>query len=286
MYSVTSCDLRVLMDQPTDPIPSHDPPGRQHDRWFGRPQRRRLPQGAVRPVAVVVIDVLGQHRLQDAHTVLARSCSGSRGGPALRGCGDTPGRVSPASRSTSARISAVIVGRPTLVRVAPAAPRQLLVPAQQRFGPAPIRWVSGCRIGSWRRCRSSGITGMGVELHCAPGRRIAAAQIKAIVRRLLSRLQQTSAQASRTNANHRSLSRSSAFWSLVTIIVYYVRTHTRTPFGIYSGPSRSRAGGGHRGEYVKLCVQRARAMRASDEVTGARSEGLGLHARPWRHADP
>src|SRR5512132_221361 len=56
--------------------------------------------------------------------------------------------------------------------------------------------------------------------------------------------------------------------------------------GIYSGPSRSRAGGGHRGEYVKLCVQRARAMRARDEVTGATSEGLGLHARPWRHADP
>ena len=27
-------------------------------------------------------------------------------------------------------------------------------------------------------------------------------------------------------------------------------------------------------------------MRASDEVTGATNEGLGLHARPWRHADP
>jgi hypothetical protein len=30
-YSVTSCDLRVLMDQPTEPIPSHDAPGRHDD---------------------------------------------------------------------------------------------------------------------------------------------------------------------------------------------------------------------------------------------------------------
>ena len=56
--------------------------------------------------------------------------------------------------------------------------------------------------------------------------------------------------------------------------------------GIYSGRSRSKASGGRRGGYVKLCVYRARAVRASDEVTGATSEGLGLHARPWRHADP
>jgi hypothetical protein len=55
---------------------------------------------------------------------------------------------------------------------------------------------------------------------------------------------------------------------------------------IYSGPSRFKASGGHCWGYVKLCVHRARAMRASDEVTGATNEGLGLHARPWRYADP
>jgi hypothetical protein len=41
---------------------------------------------------------------------------------------------------------------------------------------------------------------------------------------------------------------------------------------IYSGPSRFKASGGHRWGYVKLCVHRARAMRASDEVTGATNE--------------
>jgi hypothetical protein len=56
--------------------------------------------------------------------------------------------------------------------------------------------------------------------------------------------------------------------------------------GIYSGPSRFKASGGHCWGYVKLCVHRARAMRASDEVTGATNEGLGLHSRPWRYADP
>jgi hypothetical protein len=29
-YSVTSCDLRILMDQPTEAISPHDPPSR-HD---------------------------------------------------------------------------------------------------------------------------------------------------------------------------------------------------------------------------------------------------------------
>jgi hypothetical protein len=55
---------------------------------------------------------------------------------------------------------------------------------------------------------------------------------------------------------------------------------------IYSGPSRFKASGGHCWGYVKLCVHRGRAMRASDEVTGATNEGLGLHSRPWRYADP
>ena len=38
-YSVTSCDLRILMDHPTESISSHDPPSRRDDRWFGGPQR-------------------------------------------------------------------------------------------------------------------------------------------------------------------------------------------------------------------------------------------------------
>jgi hypothetical protein len=42
-YSVTSGDLRVLMDQPTDSISSRDTPSRQDDRWFGGPERWRLP---------------------------------------------------------------------------------------------------------------------------------------------------------------------------------------------------------------------------------------------------
>jgi hypothetical protein len=36
-YSVTSCDLRVLMDQPTESISSRDLPGRQVDRLI-RPE--------------------------------------------------------------------------------------------------------------------------------------------------------------------------------------------------------------------------------------------------------
>jgi|GEM_PF-6012921 len=38
-YSVTSCDLRILMDHPTESISSHDPPSRRDDRWFGGPER-------------------------------------------------------------------------------------------------------------------------------------------------------------------------------------------------------------------------------------------------------
>jgi hypothetical protein len=35
--SVTSCDLRMLMDQPTEAISSRDPSRRWDDRWFGGP---------------------------------------------------------------------------------------------------------------------------------------------------------------------------------------------------------------------------------------------------------
>gem|GEM_PF-5551063 len=51
------------MDEPTESIPPRNPSAWQDDSWFGGPERWRLPQGAVRAVAVVMIDVLGQHSL-------------------------------------------------------------------------------------------------------------------------------------------------------------------------------------------------------------------------------
>jgi hypothetical protein len=49
------------MDQPTKAISLHDPSGRRHDNGHAGSERRRLPQGAVRAVAVVMIDILGQY---------------------------------------------------------------------------------------------------------------------------------------------------------------------------------------------------------------------------------
>jgi hypothetical protein len=71
---VTSCDLRVLMDQPTEAISSHDPRRRRQDNWHAGSAWRRLPQGAMRAVAVVVVNILGQHRhqlpaAQDQHLI-------------------------------------------------------------------------------------------------------------------------------------------------------------------------------------------------------------------------
>ena len=63
-YSVTSGGLSVLMDQPTESISSHDAPSRHEGKWFAGPQRCRLPQSAMRAMAVVVIGVLVQHRHQ------------------------------------------------------------------------------------------------------------------------------------------------------------------------------------------------------------------------------
>jgi hypothetical protein len=54
-----SCDLRVLMDQSTEPILSDDPPSRRQDSWSVGLERWCLPQRAVRAVAVVVVGVLG-----------------------------------------------------------------------------------------------------------------------------------------------------------------------------------------------------------------------------------
>jgi hypothetical protein len=64
-----SCDLRVLMDQPAESISSRDPSSRRDDRWFGGAKRWGLPQGAVRAVAVVMVDISGQHppQLPTAH---------------------------------------------------------------------------------------------------------------------------------------------------------------------------------------------------------------------------
>jgi hypothetical protein len=59
-----SCDLRVLMDQSTEANSLHDPPRRRQDNWHAESEWRRLPQGAMRAMAVVVIGVLGQHRPQ------------------------------------------------------------------------------------------------------------------------------------------------------------------------------------------------------------------------------
>jgi hypothetical protein len=63
-YSVTSCDLRILMDQPTKAISSHDPRRRRQGDWHGGSEWRFLLQGAVRAVAVVMVGVLGRHRPQ------------------------------------------------------------------------------------------------------------------------------------------------------------------------------------------------------------------------------
>jgi hypothetical protein len=59
-----SCDLRVLMDQSTEPIPSGNPSSQRDDQWFGGPERWGLPQGPVWAMEVVMVGVLGQHRPQ------------------------------------------------------------------------------------------------------------------------------------------------------------------------------------------------------------------------------
>jgi hypothetical protein len=57
-YSVTSCHLRILMDQPTKSISPHHPPSRHDDRWLARPHWRQLSQGTVWAVNVVMVDEL------------------------------------------------------------------------------------------------------------------------------------------------------------------------------------------------------------------------------------
>jgi hypothetical protein len=74
------------MDQSTESIPSHNPSGPQDGR-FGGPDWWCLPQGAVWPVAVVMMDVLGQHSPQlptseDQHPVKHLTPNGAH--PPLR----------------------------------------------------------------------------------------------------------------------------------------------------------------------------------------------------------
>jgi hypothetical protein len=69
-----SCDLRVLMDQPTKVISSHHPPRRRQNNGLAGLEWRRLPQRAVWAVAVVMVDILGQYRpqlpaAQDQHPI-------------------------------------------------------------------------------------------------------------------------------------------------------------------------------------------------------------------------
>ena len=86
-YSVASCDLRILMDQPTESISPGDGPSRQDDSGFDRPEWWHLSQGTMWTVNVVVIGVLSQHGLQlsaseDEHPVQHLTPNGAD--PSLR----------------------------------------------------------------------------------------------------------------------------------------------------------------------------------------------------------
>jgi hypothetical protein len=185
-------DLRVLMDQPTESIPSRNPSAWQDDMWFGGPERWRLPQGAVRAVAVAMVGILGQYSLQlpapeDEHPVQhlppnsadpsahprpgrggtparsgptgsvpeqhrhgegwPRRCwpgSCSRAGPAHRGRGVPPGRVLPGQPQHQSPDLQRHAWTTRPVWVAPAAPDQVAMPAQQRgrlHEPPPPDWA-------------------------------------------------------------------------------------------------------------------------------------------------
>ena len=59
-YWVTSCDLRVLMDQPTETVVPDHPPTEATVGTAGWSQWWRLPQRPMGPMAVVVLGILTQ----------------------------------------------------------------------------------------------------------------------------------------------------------------------------------------------------------------------------------
>jgi hypothetical protein len=73
---VTLCDLGILTDQAAEPVPPQHPDIRPWNRWLRAPGGRVLLQGPMRPVGVVVIDVLLEDEPQvplagDQHPVQA-----------------------------------------------------------------------------------------------------------------------------------------------------------------------------------------------------------------------
>jgi hypothetical protein len=81
-YCVTSCDLGVFVDEAAEPILPENARIRDGCGWVRTPGGRVLVQRPVRPVAVVVIDVLAEDQPQvpftgDQHLVQALAASAS-----------------------------------------------------------------------------------------------------------------------------------------------------------------------------------------------------------------
>src|SRR5215472_6105969 len=73
---VTLCDLGILADQATKPVPAENPDVRAQSSWIRTPDRRALLQCPVWPVSVVVIGVLAHDQPKvpftgDQHSVQA-----------------------------------------------------------------------------------------------------------------------------------------------------------------------------------------------------------------------
>ncbi len=84
---VTLCDLGILTDQAAEPVPPQHLDIRAWNRWLRAPGGRVLLQGPMRPVSVVVIDVLLENEPQvplagDQHPVQALAAG--TGNPAFR----------------------------------------------------------------------------------------------------------------------------------------------------------------------------------------------------------
>ena len=59
-YCVTSCDLGIFVDQATEPVPLQNPDACSCCGWIHAPGGRILVQGPMRPMDVVMVDVLTQ----------------------------------------------------------------------------------------------------------------------------------------------------------------------------------------------------------------------------------